>query len=75
MRRFFYGQMNLSQANAVRWKQGLSERRQARIEKHYVAMLESLEADGISSAPYLRATYEARLATPPPRPLDTEDAA
>ena len=26
MRRFFYGKMDLSQANAVRWKQGLSER-------------------------------------------------
>ncbi len=68
MRRFFYGQMDLSQANAVRWKQGISERRLVKIEKRYVEMLEGLERDGISSAPFLRATYEARLPTPPPKP-------
>jgi len=68
MRRFFYGQMDLSQANAVRWKRGLSKRRQKRIERRYVAMIESLERDGISSAPYLRATYEARLPVPPSPP-------
>ncbi|MEJ7875952.1 MAG: sulfotransferase, partial [Solirubrobacterales bacterium] len=51
MRRFFYGQMDLSQANAVRWKKGLSERRQQRIEDRYVEMIERLEADGVSSAP------------------------
>ena len=73
MRRFFYGKMDLSQANAVRWKQGLSERRQKRIEKRYVEMLEGMERDGISSAPFLRATYEARLETPPPKP-DPESA-
>jgi len=74
MRRFFYGKMDLSQANAVRWKKGLSARRQKRIEKRYVEMLERMERDGISSAPFLRATYEARLPTPPPRP-DPEPAA
>ncbi|MEJ7876971.1 MAG: sulfotransferase, partial [Solirubrobacterales bacterium] len=51
MRRFFYGQMDLSHANAVRWKQGLSMRRQQRIEDRYVEMIERLEADGVSSAP------------------------
>ena len=73
MRRFFYGKMDLSHANAVRWKEGLSERRQARIEKRYVEMIEGLEADGVSSAPYLRAVYEARLPVPPPVPEPEPD--
>jgi hypothetical protein len=68
MRRFFYGKMDLSQANAVRWKKGLSARKEARIEKRYVEMIEGLEADGVSSAPFLRAVYEARLPVPPPPP-------
>jgi hypothetical protein len=65
--------MDLSQANAVRWKKGLSPRKEAKIERRYVEMLERMEADGISSAPYLRAVYEARLPVPPPPPPEPEE--
>ncbi len=58
MRRFFFGQMDLTNANAERWRAGLSERRQRAIEARYVRSLERLEADGVSSAPLLRAVYE-----------------
>lgn len=61
MRRFFFGQMDLENANAERWREGTSERKQRAIEKRYVNSLERLEADGVSSAPLLRAVYERRL--------------
>jgi hypothetical protein len=68
MRRYFFAQMDHHNANTARWKQGISERRQRKIERRYVEVIESFEADGVSSAPIIRATYERRLeaaATPP----------
>ena len=65
MRRFFFGKMGHYQANTERWREGISGRRQRSIERRYVEMLERLEADGVSSAPLLRAVYAARIETPP----------
>lgn len=58
MRRFFYHRMDLESANKERWREGLSERRQRSLAERYVDSLERMEADGISSAPILRAVYE-----------------
>ena len=65
MRRFFYGKMGHFEANTERWRKGLPKWRQRSIERRYVAMLERLEADGITSAPLLRAQYESRISAPP----------
>lgn len=60
MRRFFYGKMDLHNANTERWREGISERKQRSIEARYERSLERLEADGISSAPLLRAVFDRR---------------
>ena len=65
MRRFFFGQMGHYQANTERWRDGLPAWRQRRLERRYVEVLERLEADGVSSAPLLRAQYEKRIEAPP----------
>jgi protein-tyrosine-phosphatase len=65
MRRFFYGKMGHWEANTERWRHGLWKWRQRSIERHYVAMLEGLESDGVSSAPILRAEYVKRIEEPP----------
>ena len=58
MRRFLRRRMNPDQANRERWRRGLSESEQAEIERRYVAILERLERDGVTSAPILRRAYE-----------------
>lgn len=58
MRRFFFAQMDLHNANAERWRQDISLKKQDSLERRYLQMLESLEADGITSAPILRKVYE-----------------
>ena len=58
MRRLMRRQMSPGSANAERWRAGLSERDQERIDGLYRAALERLERDGITSAPLLRAAYE-----------------
>jgi hypothetical protein len=58
MRRFARKQMTRDAANADRWRQGLSDRRQREIEHRYDEILRGLEADGIRCAPLLRRTFE-----------------
>lgn len=58
MKRFLARRMNFEAANAERWREGLSEPRQADLEARYRAILERLEADGVTSAPILRRAYE-----------------
>jgi len=57
-RRFFRNRMSLAEANAERWREGLSAQRAERIERLYAEALERLEAAGARSAPLLRRTYE-----------------
>jgi len=57
-RRYFRNRMSLEEANAERWRQGISARRAERIDRLYVDALERLEAAGARSAPLLRRAYE-----------------
>jgi len=58
MRRFARKRMSPDAANADRWREGLGERRQRRIESQYEEILGGLEEDGIRCAPLLRRTCE-----------------
>jgi hypothetical protein len=60
VRKFFRNRMSSEQANAERWLSGLSARGRERVDALYAAALERLEADGVRSAPLLRATWERR---------------
>lgn len=59
-RRFFSNRMTTEEANKERWREGISDRKAARIEALYVEALERLEADGMRCAPLLRHAYERR---------------
>jgi hypothetical protein len=58
VRRFFKRQMNIERANQGRWREGLSERKAAQIERAYEDTLAGLEDAGVSSAPLLRRAFE-----------------
>jgi hypothetical protein len=58
MRRFFGRHMSAGKANTERWRVGISERRQESLDAQYRESLERLEADGVSSVPLLRRSYE-----------------
>jgi hypothetical protein len=60
VRRFFRLRMSTERANTERWLDGLSERRRDRIDRLYADLLNRLEADGITSAPLLRRTWQRR---------------
>ncbi|MEO8091642.1 MAG: sulfotransferase [bacterium] len=60
VRKFFRNRMSSNAANAERWISGLSARRRERVDALYAAVLERLEADGVRTAPLLRATYRRR---------------
>ncbi|UJA20988.1 sulfotransferase [Thermoleophilia bacterium SCSIO 60948] len=55
---FVRRRMSSGSANEERWRRGLSERKQAQIDARYREILDSLEADGVSSAPLLREALE-----------------
>lgn len=57
-RRFFRNRMSHDEANAERWRQGISARRARRLDALYAEALEQLEAQGARCAPLLRRTYE-----------------
>lgn len=59
-RRYFNNRMTREQANAERWRRGISAGRAARIEALYADALARLEADGARSAPLLRHAFERR---------------
>jgi hypothetical protein len=65
-RRFFSNRMTTEEANKERWREGISERKAAQLEKLYLQALERLEADGLRSAPLLRHAYERRDETQDP---------
>ncbi len=60
VRKFFRNRMSSNAANAERWISGLSARRRERVDVLYAAVLDRLEADGVRTAPLLRATYQRR---------------
>jgi hypothetical protein len=70
--RFFYGnRMNREQAHSERWREGLSDRRAARLQHSYEAALDRLEASGARSVALLRRTLERTgggAADEPPKP-------
>lgn len=57
-RRYFRRHMSHDQANAERWRRGISARKAARLEALYVEALERLESANARCAPLLRRTYE-----------------
>jgi hypothetical protein len=66
VRGFFKRKMSIERANQGRWREGLSDRRAARIEAAYAETLGRLEAAGVSSAPLLRRAFErSRLESDP----------
>jgi hypothetical protein len=65
-RRFFSNRMTTEEANKERWREGISQRKAARLEELYVESLERLEADGMRCAPLLRHAYERRDETQEP---------
>jgi Sulfotransferase family len=70
-RRFFKNRMNRDEAHSERWREGLSDRRAARLEELYEQALGRLEAQGARSAPLLRRTLERThgdAADLPPQP-------
>jgi hypothetical protein len=59
-RRYFNNRMNAEQANAERWRRGISARRAAKLDGLYAEALDRLDAGGARCAPLLRRTYERR---------------
>jgi hypothetical protein len=71
VRYFYANRMNREQAHSERWREGLSERRAARLLAQYEAALDRLEAAGARSVPLLRRTLERThggAADEPPQP-------
>jgi Sulfotransferase family len=71
VRYFYANRMNREQAHSERWREGLSERKAARLLSQYEAALERLEASGARSVPLLRRTLERTYggaADKPPQP-------
>lgn len=62
MRRFFDEEMNAGAAHKERWRQGLSEQRQAELTREYEKTLDRLEREGFHCAGVLRAAYERQPA-------------
>lgn len=59
-RRFFSNRMTSEESNKERWREGISDRKAAKLDLLYVEALERLEADGMRCAPLLRHAYERR---------------
>jgi hypothetical protein len=58
VRKFYKWYMDSDGANQGRWREGLSDRKAARIEAEYGRALDRLEADGVTSVPLLRRALE-----------------
>jgi hypothetical protein len=67
MRRYFRRHMKPWDANIGRWREGLSERKQASVLRRYERILDDLEAAGVHCAPLLRRVYERAQERPEPR--------
>jgi hypothetical protein len=57
---FFDKRMSLDDANAERWREGISESKRERIDAAYRDALDRMAEDGVSSVGLLRRTYERR---------------
>jgi hypothetical protein len=57
-RRFFKNRMSHDEANAERWRRGITRRKAERLDALYVEALERLEAEDARCAPLLRRTYD-----------------
>jgi hypothetical protein len=64
MKRFFNQKMNPELAHSERWREGLGDRRAARLEHLYERIVDRLEADGVGCAPLLRRTLKRSQAEP-----------
>lgn len=64
MRKFMRRKMSPTTANRERWRHGLDEDAQERIERRYEEALERLERDGVTCAPILRRALERTAAAP-----------
>lgn len=62
VRGFLEKRMSAEEANAERWRAGISESKRERLDTLYSEALDHLEADGVSSVPLLRRTHERRAA-------------
>lgn len=62
LRRFFDEEMSASAAHKERWREGLSEQRQAELVREYEKTLDRLEREGFHCAGVLRAAYERQPA-------------
>jgi Sulfotransferase family len=62
VRGFFENRMSLSDANAERWREGISAAKRDQLDRRYREALDRLEAEGVSAVPLLRRTYERRRA-------------
>lgn len=65
VRRFYKKKMSIEGANQGRWRDGVSDRRAAAIERAYEAALGRLEAGGVTSAPLLRRAFERSRSSEP----------
>lgn len=64
VRRFLRNKMSTEEANAGRWREGISAEKRAHLDALYLEALDRLEAGGVSSVPLLRSTYERRAEVP-----------
>lgn len=60
VRGFFENRMSLDDANAERWREGISDARRVQLDERYREVLDRLEADGVGAVPLLRRTHERR---------------
>jgi hypothetical protein len=60
VRGFFNNRMSLNDANAERWREGISESKRERIDAAYREALDRMADDGVSAVPLLLRTYERR---------------
>ncbi len=60
VRGFFDNRMSLSDANAERWREGISASKRDQLDERYREALDRLEAEGVGAVPLLRRTYERR---------------
>jgi hypothetical protein len=77
VRRYFRRRISPEHGNVGRWRRGLSERRQERVQREYEAALARLEREGARCVPLLREVFEAEseLAAkgPPPAPEEPSE--
>lgn len=60
VRGFFETSMSLEDANAERWREGISASKRERIDVAYREALRRMAGDGVTAVPLLRRTYERR---------------